>query len=474
LKTWFSDNTPARFESYGWHVIKDVDGHDAKAIKNAIDAARANTSQPTLICCRTVIGYGAPNVQGKEKCHGSPLGETEVQAARETLGWHYAPFVVPQEIQETWDAKAKGQAQEKEWKILFNQYSEKYPQLALELKRRLEKQFPTVWSSHIQKLLNDAQQNEKGIATRKASQLVLESIGELLPELLGGSADLTESNLTAWGGSKVITKENPQGNYLHYGVREFGMAAMMNGMSLYGGFIPYGGTFLTFVDYARNAVRMAALMKQQSVYVFTHDSIGLGEDGPTHQPIEHLTMLRATPNCHNWRPCDYAETVVAWQKAVERKDGPTTLILTRQAVTPQKRTPEMLQDIARGGYTLVPCEKPQVILISTGSEIELCVKAAALCQEKGIAVQVVSLPCWEVFVQQDKSYQEKVLPSAIGARIAVEAAATLCWHRFVGKEGRIIGIDRFGESAPAPKVYEALGITVENIVKNINELVSVK
>ncbi|MGE3320312.1 MAG: transketolase [Candidatus Berkiella sp.] len=472
VKTWFSDDTAMRFESYGWHVIKGVDGHDPQAIKAAIDVARANKEQPTLICCRTIIGFGAPNLQGKEKCHGAALGENEVSAARETLGWSYPPFVIPKDVQQAWDATERGASQQAQWQTLFNDYQQKHPQLAAELTRRLKKQLPENWQSHVKAFIEQTQQQAKAVATRKASQLVLENVGELLPELLGGSADLTESNLTAWGGSKVIGPNQPGGNYLHYGVREFGMAAMMNGMALYGGFIPYGGTFLTFLDYARNAVRMAALMKQQSIYVFTHDSIGLGEDGPTHQPIEHLTMLRATPQLHNWRPCDATETVVAWQKAIERVDGPTTLILTRQSVKSQVRTNEQLENIAKGGYILhAPKTKPAVLLLSTGSEIDLCMEAAKQCEAQNIAVQVVSLPCFEVFKEQDAAYQEKVLPKAIQKRVAVEAGSTMCWHQFVGSEGRIIGIDRFGESAPADKIYTALGLTVENITKTIIELV---
>lgn len=473
VKTWFNEDTPARFEAYGWQVIRHVDGHNAEAIQSAIDEARANTTQPTLICCRTVIGYGAPNLQGKEKCHGSPLGEGEITAARETLGWHYPPFMIPEEIKSSWDAREKGQAQVASWNELLTQYTEKHPQLAKELTRRFEKRLPLNWNEHLQTLLKDTQAQAKAVATRKASQQVLESIGELLPELLGGSADLTDSNLTAWGGSKVITHDKPQGNYLHYGVREFGMAAIMNGMALYGGIIPYGGTFLTFLDYMRNAVRMAALMKQRAIFVFSHDSIGLGEDGPTHQPIEHLTMLRATPGVHNWRPCDATETVVAWQKAIERKDGPTTLILTRQSVPPQARNEDTLEKIEKGGYILVGCDKtPDVILIGTGSEVALCVDAAKRCQAQGIQVQVVSLPCCEVFNGQDKAYQESVLPSTVQKRIAIEAGATLGWHRYVGSQGRIIGIDRYGESAPADQIYKALGLTVESIVKAVNEMTS--
>lgn len=473
VKTWFGDDTAKRFESYGWQVIRDVDGHDRQAIKAAIDTARGNLQQPTLICCRTIIGYGAPNLQGKEKCHGSPLGESEISAARESLQWHYPPFVLPPEILAAWDAKAKGSAQEAAWQDLLTQYQQQYPQLASELLRRVERKRPATWEKHIENLLEKTQQENKNIATRKASQLVLESIGELLPELLGGSADLTESNLTAWGGSKPITQENPQGNYLHYGVREFGMAAMMNGIALYGGFIPYGGTFLTFMDYMRNALRLAALMKQPSIFVFSHDSIGLGEDGPTHQPIEHLTMLRATPDLHNWRPCDAVETVVAWQAAIERTDGPTTLILTRQAVAPQTRSTEALANIQRGGYVLQPAQgEPQAILLSTGSEVALCIEAAKRCQQEGLAVQVVSLPCWEVFEAQEQSYKDAVLPPHLTQRVAVEAGSSLCWHKYVGPQGRIVAIDRYGESAPYNQIYQALGLTVDNIVKNLREVLN--
>lgn len=473
VKKWFSDDTPARFESYGWQVIRDVDGHDSKAIQSAIDQARANTSQPTLICCRTIIGFGAPNLQGKEKCHGAALGETEVAAARETLGWHYPPFVVPEEIKQAWCNREKGKAQNDAWDMLFKQYEAKYPELAKALTRRLQATLPDVWKSHVENLLTQTQQQNKTIATRKASQLVLESIGEILPELLGGSADLSESNLTIFGGSKVISHDNSQGNYLHYGVREFGMAAMMNGMALYGGFIPYGGTFLTFFDYMRNAVRLAALMKQRTLFVFSHDSIGLGEDGPTHQPIEHLTMLRATPGLHNWRPCDATETVVAWQSAVERKNGPTTLILSRQNLPGIERDAQTLSNIQKGGYVIAPCKgTPKVILMSTGSEVSLCLEAAKQFNDKNIPVQVVSLPCWEVFENQDSAYKESVLPKNVSARVAIEAGATLCWHKYVGPQGRIIGIDTYGESAPAPEIYQALGITVENIVNKINEVLT--
>lgn len=471
VHNWFSDDTPTRFESYGWQVIRGVDGHDAVAVKQAIDTARANTTQPTLIACRTVIGFGAPNLQGKEKCHGAALGENEVAAARENLGWYDPPFVIPEAIQKAWNQQERGKNQEVAWEALLAQYEASYPALAKEWRRRVAGELPVEWSAQVARLIHQMQSETKPLATRKASQMALASLGEYLPEMLGGSADLTESNLTAWGGSKVITHAQSAGNYIHYGVREFGMAAIMNGMALYGGLIPYGGTFLTFLDYARNAVRMAALMKLRSIFVFTHDSIGLGEDGPTHQPIEHLTMLRATPNMQSWRPCDATETAVAWQHAIERRDGPTALILTRQNVPAQIRDPAMVQNIAKGGYILMASEgEPQVIVISTGSEVALCMEAAKACVQSGIRVQVVSLPCWEIFEQQDLAYREAVLPTRIEKRLAVEAGSTLGWHRYVGTKGAIVGIDRFGESAPAVAVYEAVGLTVHNIIKHIEVL----
>lgn len=473
VQPWFAEDTATRFEAYGWQVIRHVDGHDPKAIKAAIESARAESNKPTLICCRTVIGFGSPNLQGKEKCHGSPLGEKEVALARETLDWHYPPFVIPEDVKAAWDARVKGQARQQQWETLFQAYQKAHPALAAELIRRKSHQLPTDWATHMATLIKQTDAAAQSIATRKASQLVLENIGGLLPELLGGSADLTDSNLTAWKGSQPITAAHPEGNYLHYGVREFGMAAMMNGIALYGGFIPYGGTFLTFVDYARNALRMAAIMKLRSIFVFTHDSIGLGEDGPTHQPIEHLMMLRSTPNVHTWRPCDATETAVAWEAAIEREKGPTCLILTRQNVPHQPRDARMLEQIQRGGYVIYPCEgTPQAILIATGSEVHLCTEAAKRLQAQGLAIQVVSLPCWEAFLAQDEAYQESVLPKAVNARVAVEAGATLGWHLFVGPKGRIMGIDRFGESAPAPLLYKHFGLTVENVIATVENVLS--
>lgn len=470
---WFTDDTPMRFEAYHWHVIRGVDGHDANAVKAAIEKARSQTDKPTLICCRTTIGFGAPNLQGKEKCHGAPLGEDEIALARQTLNWSHEPFVIPDDVKSAWDASTAGQQRQEAWQNLFEAYTKAHPSLAAELKRRLKGQFPENWSTESSKLINESQSAMQSMATRKASKMVLDSVSGMLPELFGGSADLTGSNLTAAKDAVPVTHDHLSGNYCYYGVREFGMAAIMNGIALYGGFIPFGGTFLTFLDYMRNAVRMAGIMKQRSILVFTHDSIGLGEDGPTHQPVEHLTMLRATPNVHTWRPCDTTETVVAWQAAIERQNGPTCLVLTRQTVPHQQRDAKMLANMARGGYVIYPCDgTPTLILLATGSEVSLCVDAAKKLQAKGERVQVVSLPCWEVFLAQEQSYQEQVLPSSVTARIAVEAGATLCWHRFVGPQGRIIGMDCYGESAKASDLFNHFGFTVENIVKTATNVLN--
>lgn len=470
---WFGDNTPMRFEAYGWHVISGVDGHDGDAVKAAIEKARAQTEKPTLICCRTTIGFGAPNLQGKEKSHGAPLGDAEITLTREALAWEHAPFEISDSVQKAWDATSRGQAAQEAWQTLFEQYRQKHPELAVELTRRQMQMLPEDWQAQAEALLGNTQQAAQDMATRKASKMVLDQIHGNLPELFGGSADLTGSNLTAWSGAVPVTHDQPKGDYLHYGVREFGMAAIMNGMALYGGFIPFGGTFLTFVDYARNALRMAAIMKQRSIFVFTHDSIGLGEDGPTHQPIEQLTMLRATPNMHTWRPCDTTETVAAWTSAIEHQTGPTCLILTRQTVPHQTRNAKTLANVARGGYVLHRSkETPQVLLLATGSEVSLCMEAATQLEAKGVAVQVVSLPCWEIFLAQDAAYQEQVLPKAITARVAVEAGATLCWHKFVGPEGRILGIDRYGESAKASDLFNYFGFTVDNVVKTAHSVLS--
>lgn len=464
---WFLDDTPKRFEAYGWHVIRDVDGHDRNAIKKAIQEAQAHDTQPSLICCKTIIGFGAPNLGGTEKCHGAALGVNEVALAREKLGWKYEPFVIPKEIYDAWNASEKGKQRELDWQFQFNTYQEKHPDLAAELLRRLKGEWVSDSKEKLWEYVLAAENKKENIATRKASQNVLESICTLLPEMLGGSADLSESNLTHCKVSKAIGPHQFIGNYIYYGVREFGMSAMMNGIALYGGFIPYGGTFLTFLDYARNAVRLSCMMGIRVIFVYTHDSIGLGEDGPTHQPIEHLTILRTTPNMSIWRPCDATETAVAWTMALQHNIGPTSLILTRQTVPHQLKTAEQVQNIARGGYVLVdsnPNRPIDVILISTGSEVSLAVSAAKQLDEEGYNVRVISMPSTNVFLSQDETYRDAVLPSSVKKRVAVEAGATNYWYSWVGFEGAVVGIDRFGESAPGAKVFEAVGITVEAVI----------
>ena len=471
VEGWFSDDTPKRFEAYGWHVVRDVDGHDPDAIAKAIHEARAVNDRPSLICCKTVIGYGAPNLCGSHDCHGAPLGPEEIQAARENLGWNYPPFEIPQEIYDAWDAREKGKRWEAEWQEKFAAYKAEYPELAAELERRLGGELPETWETFVNGVIHQVASEAKDIATRKASQEALNLIGPELPELLGGSADLTGSNLTNWKGSVSITRTVADGNYIHYGVREFGMAAIMNGIALHGGFIPYGGTFLVFSDYARNGVRMSALMKQRVIYVFTHDSIGLGEDGPTHQPIEHVPSLRIIPNLHVWRPCDAVETAVAWRCAIERKDGPSVLALTRQGVPHQERSEQQIADIARGGYVLKDCDgEPEAIIIATGSEVALAMGAAEVLAGEGRRVRVVSMPNANLFLEQDEAYRESVLPSAVTARVAVEAAHSNYWYQFVGCKGRVVGIDRFGESAPAKQLFEEFGFTVDNVVANVREV----
>lgn len=469
---WFTDDTPKRFESYQWHVIADVDGHDPEAIRQAILAAQAVKDKPSLICCRTIIGYGAPILAGSHKVHGAPIGSDEIAATRHNLGWPYAPFEIPAEIYAAWDAKPKGADQEQDWQNRFNAYQQAYPELAKELQRRLSGELPEFWENIAFTLVHSEQDQDNTIATRKASQNCIEAFAGVLPELLGGSADLTHSNLTNWSGTKPVTADDPNGNYIYYGVREFGMSAIMNGIAAHGGFIPYGGTFLTFVDYARNAVRMAALMKQRVIHVYTHDSIGLGEDGPTHQPIEHTSMLRLTPNVSIWRPCDSVETTVAWQAAIERMDGPTCLLLSRQNLRPQKRNLATLLKIKQGGYILKDCAGiPDVIIIATGSEVGLAVAAAEeLKTAESWRVRVVSMPSTDTFAAQDAAYQENVLPKSVKRRVAIEAGSSDFWYKYVGQDGLIIGIDRFGESAPADKVYEFLGLTVNKIVKRIQGL----
>lgn len=464
IQSWCKDDVPKRFQAYGWHVVANVDGHNPEAIKKAIEEARAVTDKPSLICCKTVIAYGAPNFAGTHHGHGAITAADEITATRKALEWNFEPFVIPDEIYQGWDARARGAKAEQHWQKKFADYQKAYPELAAELLRRVHRQLPRQFDQMFEQLLKTQNQSQKEIATRKSSQVVLDAIAEAMPELLGGSADLTDSNCTYHKLSKDISVQNPGGNYIYYGVREFGMSAIMNGIALYGGFIPYGGTFLTFLDYARNAVRMAALMKQRVVFVYTHDSIGLGEDGPTHQPIEQINMLRMTPNMSVWRPCDTVETAVAWRHALNRTDGPTSLLLSRQNLPPQKRDEAILNDIARGGYILKDCEgKPELILIATGSEVTLAVTAAEQLNSNGHRVRVVSMPCCDVFLTQDKQYQNKVLPNGI-KRISIEAGSTAYWYRFVGEHGAVIGIDRFGESAPAKTVFSYFGFTTEHII----------
>ncbi len=471
VEGWFTDNTPARFEAYGWHVVRNVDGHDSEAVRVAIDEARTVTDKPTLICCKTIIGYGSPNKSGSHDCHGAPLGDAEIAASREFLQWEYAPFEIPADIYEGWSAKTKGAASQQAWQQQFAAYAAAYPELAAELSRRLAGELPADWREKSDAYIAQLQAAPAAIASRKASQNALNAFGPLLPEMLGGSADLAGSNLTIWSGSKGVSNEDASGNYLYYGVREFGMSAIMNGIALHGGFIPYGATFLMFMEYARNAVRMAALMKQRVIFVYTHDSIGLGEDGPTHQPVEQLASLRVTPNLMNWRPCDQVESAVAWQAAIERTEGPTTLIFTRQNLAQQARTPAQVANIRRGGYVLVDSVgTPELIFIATGSEVELAVQAAAQLTAKGKKVRVVSMPSTDLFEAQDAAYREAVLPSAVTKRVAVEAGIVDSWYKYVGLTGKIIGMTSFGESAPAEQLFEYFGITTAKVLAAAEEL----
>lgn len=461
---WFTDDTVKRFEAYGWHVIS-VDGHNPVEIQAAIDASKAETSRPSLICCKTVIGFGSPNKEGTHGCHGAPLGEAEIIATREKLGWKHAAFEIPADIYAEWDANEAGAQAEAAWNEKFAAYQAAYPELAAEYLRRTSGELPADWETKTTDYIKQLQVDSAKIATRKASQNCIEEFGAMLPELLGGSADLAPSNLTMWSGTKAITADDASGNYLHYGVREFAMTAIINGMSLHGGLTPYGATFLMFMEYARNAMRMAALMKIQNIQVYTHDSIGLGEDGPTHQPVEQVASLRLTPNMSAWRPCDSVESAVAWKYAIERKDGPTALIFSRQGLAPMPRTDAQLANVAKGGYTLVDCDgKPELILISTGSEVELCTKAAAELTAKGRKVRVVSMPATDVFDKQDAAYRESVLPSDVVKRVAVEAGIADFWHKYTGFNGKIIGMTTFGESAPADQLFEMFGFTVANVV----------
>ncbi|EHH1108470.1 TPA: transketolase [Vibrio parahaemolyticus] len=472
VEGWFSDDTPKRFEAYGWHVIPAVDGHDADAINAAIEAAKADP-RPTLICTKTIIGFGSPNKSGSHDCHGAPLGAEEIAATRKELGWEHGPFEIPQEVYAEWSAKETGAAKEAAWNEKFAAYEAAYPELAAEFKRRVNGELPAEWEEKASQIIADLQANPANIASRKASQNALEAFGALLPEFMGGSADLAPSNLTMWSGSKSLEANDFSGNYIHYGVREFGMTAIMNGIALHGGFVPYGATFLMFMEYARNAMRMAALMKIQNIQVYTHDSIGLGEDGPTHQPVEQIASLRLTPNMNTWRPCDQVESAVAWKLAIERKDAPTALIFSRQNLAQQPRSAEQVADITKGGYILKDSDgKPELILIATGSEVELAVKAAEQLTAEGKKVRVVSMPSTDAFDKQDAAYREAVLPSDVTARIAIEAGIADFWYKYVGFDGRIIGMTTFGESAPADQLFEMFGFTVENVVNTAKELLA--
>ncbi|MFS1878143.1 transketolase [Vibrio splendidus] len=466
VEGWFSDDTPKRFEAYGWHVIPAVDGHDADAINAAIEAAKADP-RPTLICTKTIIGFGSPNKAGTHDCHGAPLGADEITATKAALGWEHGPFEIPADIAAEWNAKEAGAAKEAAWNAKFDAYAVAHPELAAEFKRRTNGELPAEWEEKANAIIADLQANPANIASRKASQNALEAFGAMLPEFMGGSADLAPSNLTMWSGSKSLEANDFSGNYIHYGVREFGMTAIMNGIALHGGFVPYGATFLMFMEYARNAMRMAALMKIQNIQVYTHDSIGLGEDGPTHQPIEQIaSSLRLTPNMSTWRPCDQVESAVAWKLAIERKDGPSALIFSRQNLAQQDRDAEQVANIAKGGYILKDCEgKPELILIATGSEVELAISAAAELTAEGKKVRVVSMPATDAFDKQDAQYRESVLPADVTARIAVEAGIADFWYKYVGFGGKIIGMTTFGESAPAGELFKMFGFSVENVVK---------
>jgi len=469
VEGWFTDDTAKRFEAYGWHVVPNVDGHKPEEVKAAIELARSHADRPSLIICKTIIGFGAPNKQGKEECHGAALGDDEVAAARRQLDWPHAPFHVPEAIYQGWDARKAGQARQEDWQARMTRYAEAHPALAQELERRLKCELPASLTSEA--MIEAAQAKGDSVASRKASLACLDELGPQLPELLGGSADLAPSNLTFWQGAAAISPAAPGGNYLHYGVREFGMGAIMNGIALHGGFVPYGATFLIFMEYMRNSVRMASLMGSQAIYVFTHDSIGLGEDGPTHQPIEQLTALRSTPNLSTWRPCDSVETAAAWNAAIKRRSGPTALVFSRQGLPHQARSKQQLADIQRGGYVLRDCEgTPALILIATGSEVGLAMEAAAALETQGHAVRVVSMPSTDRFDEQDAEYRERVLPAAVTARLAIEAGHADFWYKYVGLNGAILGMTTFGESAPAGDLFKHFGFTVDNVVAKATTL----
>lgn len=469
---WFTDDTAKRFEAYGWHVVRGVDGHDADAIAKAIEEAKSVSDKPSLLMCKTVIGFGSPNKAGTHDSHGAPLGDDEVALTRKQLGWTHAPFVIPSDIYAEWDAKEAGQAKESAWNEKFAAYAQAHPELAAEFKRRVSNELPANWQEESQKFVEQLQANPAKIASRKASQNAIEAFGKILPEYLGGSADLAPSNLTIWSGSKPIN-EDAAGNYIHYGVREFGMTAIANGLALHGGFLPYTATFLMFVEYARNAARMAALMKIRQIMVYTHDSIGLGEDGPTHQPVEQMGSLRTTPNMSLWRPCDQVESAVAWKYAIERKDGPTALIFSRQNLAQQDRDTAQLANVARGGYVLKDCDgTPELILIATGSEVELAVGAWDKLTSEGRKVRVVSMPSTDAFDKQSDEYRESVLPKAVSARVAIEAGIADYWFKYTGLNGAIVGMTSFGESAPADQLFELFGFTIDNVVAKAKALLA--
>lgn len=472
VEEWFTDDTTRRFQAYRWHVIEDIDGHDADAVHRAIEVARSVHDKPTLIRCRTVIGYGSPNKQGTADTHGAPLGDDEVAAVREQIRWRHAPFEVPADVAGGWDGKERGQALQAEWRELYAEYQQKFPELAAEYQRRQAGRLPDGWAERADHFIASVNAAAENKATRKASQAALNGFGPELPELIGGSADLTGSNGTFWSGSVAITDEQPDGNYVNYGVREFGMSAIVNGLALHGGFIPYAGTFLVFSDYARNAVRLSALMNIPSIFVYTHDSVGLGEDGPTHQPIEHLASLRLIPRMSVWRPCDTVETAVAWKIALARRDGPTSLVLTRQGLQFQQRTPQQIDEIERGGYILSDCDgDPELTLIATGSEVELAMQGAAQLRSDSRRVRVVSMPSTDVFDAQPQAYRDSVLPP-VGRRMAIEAGVSGYWYRYVGLNGKVVGIDTFGESAPGDIVFEHFGFTAQSIAEQAQALLA--
>jgi transketolase len=472
IEGWFTDDTPARFAAYGWHVIPNVDGHSSEAVEQAIDAAIAETSRPTIICCKTTIGKGSPNKQGTESCHGAPLGEGEIGLTREALGWPYEPFVIPEDVYAHWDARDTGERAEAAWTAVLEEYRGEHPELAGEFERRMKGELPAEFMRGVDDFIAQCVANESDVASRKASQQAIAALAPTLPELLGGSADLAGSNLTLWPEAQGADASDAEGNYIYYGVREFAMAAMMNGISLHGGFIPFGGTFLIFMEYARNAVRMASLMRQRAIYVFTHDSVGLGEDGPTHQPVEQLASMRSTPNLDTWRPCDAVESAIAWKQAIIREDGPSALVFSRQTLPHQVGAAERVSDVGRGGYILREEQgELEAIVIATGSEIALAIEAAEKLSAAGRGIRVISMPCADVFERQDAVYRESVLPSHILARVAVEASHMDWWYKYVGLDGRVVGMSSFGESAPGPQLMKEFGFTVENVVDAIEDVI---